>query len=382
MIFYLCKALNKNGNVVGKKIFANDNSDLFEILRSSGLVLISKSQCRSSIQKPIPEFTLPFFKNLAQLIKNKLNLIESLKIVKTLFKNDEAQLIVETITEQVRSGMSLSMALSEFDRYFDKLSIKSIEISEKTARLAESIEKIVSHLESAENMRNKIKESIRYPVILLAFILFVFFFWVLVLVPKFAELFYEIDIQPPLISRVIIKFSRGILNHIFLIGIIVCTLIFIGFRCFSLIKQRILKIPIVRKIHRDVLAFNFFTAMEMMLHDKVNLIEALECMKDIFPQISAVIESIKIGNSLTSALKQFGIINDYELSIIKAGEQSADLWPAFKSVATISRQCIESTSSRIIAVMQPVAITFMGVILMMIVYALITPLYSNLDFIG
>lgn len=382
MIFYLCKALNKNGNVVGKKIFANDNSDLFEILRSSGLVLISKSQCRSSIHKPISEFTLPFFKNLAQLIRNKLNLIESLKIVKTLFKNDEAQLIVETITEQVRSGMSLSMALSEFDRYFDKLSIKSIEISEKTARLADSIEKIVSHLESAEAMRNKIKESIRYPVILLAFILFVFFFWVLVLVPKFAELFYEIDIQPPLISRVIIKFSRGILNHIYIISIIVCTLIFIGFRYFSLIKQSILKMPIVNKIHRDVLAFNFFTAMELMLHDKVNLIEALECMKDIFPQIPAVIESIKIGNSLTSALKQFGIINDYELSIIKAGEQSADLWPAFKSVATISKQGIESTSSRIIAVMQPVAITFMGVILMMIVYALITPLYSNLDFIG
>ena len=176
MHFYECKALNKDGDIIGKKIFADENSDFFEIFKKSELIFISKTERRFSIKNPVSDFKLPFFKNLMQLTKNRLNLIESLKIIKTLFRNEEAQLIIETITEQIKSGKNLSMALLEFPRYFNKLTIKTIEISEKTAELSESIEKIVEHLEAQQNLKNKLKESVRYPIILFGFICFVFFF--------------------------------------------------------------------------------------------------------------------------------------------------------------------------------------------------------------
>ena len=382
MHFYECKALNKDGDVIGKKIFANENSDLFEIFKKSELILISKAECRSSIKNPVPDFTLPFFKNLMQLTKNRLNLIESLKIIKTLFRNDEAQLIIETITEQIKSGKNLSMALLEFPRYFNKLTIKTIEISEKTAELPESLEKIVEHLEALQNLKNKIKESVRYPIILFGFISFVFLFWIFILVPKFAELFYEINIQPPLVSRLVIRFSKFVSENILFVVSGVGILSYVFWKKVNANKSIISKVPIISKMKREIQVFNFFTAMETMLHDKVNLLEALECMSDIIPQIPDVIESIRSGNTLTSAIGKSEILNDYELSIIKAGEQSGDLWPAFRAASDIARKNIENMSQRIISTMQPIAITFMGILLIVIVYALISPLYSNLNFAG
>ena len=134
-----------------------------------------------------------------------------------------------------------------------------------------------------------------------------------------------------------------------------------------------------RKLKREINIYNFFVAMEIMLYDKINLLEALECTEDIVPQVKEVVESIRSGVTLLSALRRSKILNEYELSIIGAAEQAGNLWSAFQSSADISRQNIENKLRRIITFLQPVAITFIGILIIIFVYAMIFPLYSNLN---
>lgn len=379
MNLYTCKVLDKNEDVKKVKIFAGEDFNFYEIFSNLGLTFISKNACKSSIREPLADFTIPFFRNLSQLIKNRLDLIEALKIVKTLFKNDEAQLIVETIINQIKSGNNLSKSLSEFKRYFDILTIKTIEVSEKTAELHASLVRIVNYLEHSYKLKRKIKESMRYPLIVLGFISFVFLFWLFVLVPRFAELFSEINIPLPLISRIIIKSSKFVLNHIWIVSSIFLTTVFCAWKLLS--GKFLCKVPVVKNFRRDINTYNFFSAMEIMLQEKINLMEALECMSDIVPRIQEAISSIKVGHPLSFALLNLGIFSDYEIAIVKTGEQSGDLEAAFKSLSDLLKQNIEITSQRIISIMQPTALGFMGLLLVIIVYALISPLYSNLTFI-
>lgn len=379
MRFFSCKALNKNGEVVAKSVFADEDLDFLEFFRQSDLLFISKVIRKSSIRKPIAEFTLPFFRNLAHLIKNKLHLPEALKIIKNLFKNEEAQAIVVAMIQQIYSGTNLSKTLSKFERYFDKVCVKSIEISEKTAELSDTLEKIVLHLEKNEKFKHEIKESLRYPLILMFFIGGVFFFWLFVLVPKFAELFTEMNIELPPISRIVISFSRIVSGNAIYIAVVVTGLVFA-------IKYIVSKYKITKwnnifgkKIDRELKIYNFFVAMEIMLNSKINLLEALECTTDIIPQIRNVINDVKAGATLLGALRKSKILNDYELSIIGGGAQAGSLWSAFKSASDISRQNVENMSRRIVSIIQPLAITFLGILIIVFVYALIVPLYSNLN---
>ena len=213
MQFYNCKVLNLNGEVIYKKIFAEESTNLFDLFKKSDLLLISATNQKSLIRNPITNFTLPFFKNLSQLVNNKIELIDALKIIANLFKNEEEQLIIETIIQQICLGMNLSQALSKFGRYFDKLSLKSIEVSEKTAELPKTIERIVTHISENLKLQNKIKEAMRYPIILIIFISIAIIFWFFILVPKFVELFYELNIELPFITRVIVSISKFVTKN-------------------------------------------------------------------------------------------------------------------------------------------------------------------------
>ena len=367
---YVCKVLKKDGEITEKKIFADEDLDFYELFKKSDLLFISRSIKKPSIRHPIADFTLPFFKNLAQLVKNKLNLMDALEIVKNLFKDEECRLIIAAIIQQIRGGTNLSFALSKFERYFDKLSMKTIEVSEKTAELSVSLEKIVRHLNENLKLKNKLKDSLRYPLILIIFISFTFLFWIFVLVPKFAEFFHEINIQPPLMSRIVINLSRFITNNTWSITVVLLCSFFITNKYFQLGSKLKQKLPIFNKINHEIQIYNFFTAMEL---------EALECVSGTISQIAVVIDSIKSGKTFSEALQTTKILNEYELSIINAGEHSGDLCSAFKSIAETSKQNIENVSRKMVEVIPSIAMIFIGVLLIILVYALLIPLYSNLN---
>jgi len=379
MQFFACKVLDKNGEVIEKTVFAEEDFDFAEFFKKSELIFISKILQKSSIKKPIIEFTLPFFRNLNHLIKNKLNLLESLNIIKNLFQNEEAQAIVNTVIQQIYSGGSLSQVLSKFDRYFDKVCVKSIEISEKTAELPNTLEKIVVQLEKNEKLKHRIKESMRYPTILLLFIGCVFIFWIFVLIPKFAELFSEMNVELPTISRIVISFSKIVSDHVLYILFAIVGLVFAARYITNKYPLTHLNSIFLGKLKREINIHNFFVAMEIMLYDKINLLEALECTEDIVPQVRDVINSVRSGVTLLSALRKSKILNEYELSIIGAAERAGNLWSAFQSASDISGQNIENKLRRIVAILQPIAITFIGVLVIVFVYAMIFPLYSNLN---
>ena len=375
MLLYSCKVLDKYGKVIDKKVFAETEANLCEIFSSSDMIFISKSQQKSSIRNPVQEFTLPFFKHFEQLIRNRLNITESLQIIKNLFENEEAQLIIDAIIQQIHMGMSFSQSLAKFERFFDKMSLKAIEVSEKTAKLPDAITKIVYHLSEKQALKRKMKISMRYPLILCVFIAFTFAFWILVLVPKFAELFGELNIELPIITRMVINLSNFVVQYFGVIVLGCCALFFVLPKC-NFSKHNIV---CFNTLKREMQVYNFFAAMEIMLHEKVNLIDALTCVSEFEPKVINIINDIKSGIHLSSSIKRHRFLNEYELSIIETGEKSGELWSAFKSASDVTKQNIENLTQRIVAVIQPFAIAFLGLLLIIFIYALIVPLYSNLN---
>ncbi|MDR1391177.1 MAG: type II secretion system F family protein [Holosporales bacterium] len=377
---FICRAIDKKGQIVEKCFFMNSDTDPFLILKNLDLTLISTRANRLNTKNPITEFTIPFLKNVKQLIKNKLDLITALTIVAQLFKNKEFRSLIYHIIDDIKSGSSFSKSLSKFERYFDMLTVKTLEISEKTAELPESLSRIISHIESESELRNKLKKAFRYPIILLFGVVLVFLFWLIVVVPQFAELFSEIGVTPPLISRIIIKLSCAFKTNLFYMVAISGMLAFIFFKKLFWQKGKISSnLPIISKINRDRLVLNFFSAMEIMLQEKITLIECIECLRIPHLKTDKIIGYINLGNSFSSALRKIGFLSDYELAIIETGERTGELCLAFKSITGIKREKLESRFKEIITMIQPITIGLIGILLIIIVYSLIIPLYSNLN---
>ena len=380
MKLYSCKLLNKKGYVEYHKIFADSIDDLTQKIKDIGLETISISHKTVVLKNVTKNFAIPFFKNLQPLIENKINLIESLKITKKLFKDEEVIAIIQAILQNLANGMSFSSSLKTFNQFFDNWCIKTIEISEQTADLPTSLTQIVNHMEEHEIFVSRIKNSMKYPIMLVIFISIVFLFWFFFLVPQFANLFHEINVTPPLISRCIIACSNFAIKNLY---ILLSTLSIAYFGIFHIYLKKYrnfrLKDCVFKSIKITVQKYNFFNVMATLLQNKVNLIEALECCLDITPKISKILNDIKSGSSLQKALRKYSFLNEFELSIISTGEISGNLSFAFKTLSDLSKTKAETAIRKITTNIQPTVIIILGVILIIFVIAMIIPLYSNIS---
>jgi type II secretory pathway component PulF len=384
MFLFKYKAFDDTKQTFEKLCFAKNVAELSLSLKKKGIIFISAKKQRSSIKKPIENFTIPFLKNLCQLVANDVDLVEALNVIGQLFHDEEAKSIVKYIVHRIRDGFPFSKTISHFEKYFHILVVKAIEIAEKTANLAEILGRLVDYLEANAEIQRKIKNILYYPIILISCALFVIMFWLLIVIPKFAELFHDISGNLPLITRIMIGLSSFATCHLKCICICFITI----FCLVSMILKNkeirttfLSKIPILKNLQRENFAMNFFSAMELMMCEKINLIDGLKCFLDMRNSntIKTMINSIKDGSSLSKAMSKSAIFDNSEISIIESGEKSGNLWSAFKIAANMLKSKLERRFEKIVHTAQPMIIIFVGLLLLIAVYSIIVPMYSSLD---
>lgn len=356
--------------------FADASCELNAVCSNSNVTLISAKKQKPFIKSPDKEFTIPFFRNLINLIKNQFNIIAALEITLKTFHNPESILIIEHIIDDIKSGASLSAAISKFARYFDNLTIKTIELAEKTAQLPEAISNVIEYLESNLKIRQKIRNAISYPVFLLCSVGFVFLFWIWVIVPKFAELFSEMGTALPFYTKLIIKLSNFLTNNTLYIVLFLAGGIALFRKRF---KQIIFKIPVISKIKREIRISNFFKSMDIMLKAKINLIDCLRALRDSYPQTDDIIKLIQSGNSFSKSLSKSRIFESFDTAIIETAEKSGCLNSAFQSIVSLSDNYIQRKLDELIKLIPTISICFIGLLLVLIVCSLVIPMYSGMN---
>lgn len=378
MQLFKCKLLNKDGNIIDKYISAKTYNDLKESSSKNNIMFISGKNQKSFIRSPYTDFTIPFLKNLSQLIENKFNLLVSLEVTAKIFNNIEASLIIDYIINDIKQGVFFSEAISKFDRYFDEFTIKNIEISEKTAKLAEALKNVIEYLETDFKIHQKIKSVIKYPTILLICVVCVFLFWMFVIVPKFAELFSEMQIQLSFYTKIVIRFSNFLINNTFIIFLLISIFSLILIK-YAKLSNIYLKIPALSKIRQNLLILNFFTAMNIMIKEKINLIDCLYILENRYPKVKDIIKLIKCGNSFSMSLIESNIFPNFDISIIETAEKAGNLSSAFQTIITLTRNYIENKLDEFIKLIPILAICFVGIFLIIIVCSLVIPMYSGMD---
>lgn len=377
MNIFKCKILNKNGNIIDKYVLAQSEQCLPKDFNHSG-ILISVRECKSQIRNPYKDFTIPFLRNLAQLVKNKFDLVLSLEITSKTFNSQEAVLIVQYIIADIKNGASFSNALSKFSRYFDIFTVKTIEIAEQTAHLSEALASIIDYLEETTKLKQKIKNAIRYPIILLICVGFVFLFWLFVIVPKFAELFSEMAVPLPFYTKIIINISNFLIEYgIYILGLLPLCLVFFIKRLN--LSKFILKIPLISKIKQKLLILNFFRVIDIMTSEKINLIDSLHSLERQYPEVNDVIKLINEGNSFSKALVKAHIFPNFDVAILETAERSGNLHSAFQTIISLTQANIENKINNTLQLFPTFAICVIGILLIIIVCSLIIPIYSSVD---
>jgi type IV pilus assembly protein PilC len=381
---FCCKILDAAGEIKIELVFADSEANLRDRMRRSGASIIHLKPYRSRLHNHSEAFTLPFLKSLLQLVENHLELVTSIDITSQLFSDLESRAICVAIMNNIKNGKSLSKAVADFPNYFNVLAVKIIEVAERTARLPEALRSIISYISMTVSIRKRLKTAATYPLILLGFAAMIVIFWLLVVVPRFAEMFAETGMELPFLTSCVLSISSFCINHTFiLIGILILVISSGVFIIKSKhIRKRIVRLlPIINNIRREFLVMNFFYGISIMLQEKINLLDAIRSIANVGDDIDTgkLEKLIQNGNSLANSMRSCKIFEDYEISIIETGEKAGDLWSAFRSVSDMMRLRLQQKLEKIINLIQPLTIILIGLILILIVCSIILPMYSVID---
>jgi type II secretory pathway component PulF len=390
-------AYDSHGSKIDGEIDALSEKQAKSNLKQKGLVIVSLSldksgQVSSITLNPKNKVTLQGLEfitsELAILLRSGVRFDKGLDILKKGAANAATSDLLNKISANIKSGMSISDSFAQFDDVFDALYINMIKLGEASGELDAVFFRLSQDLKFRRNLQNKIIQSLTYPSVILfvciGCILFVFNY----IVPQMSSIFDRAN-DLPIYTEILLSTSDWFIKYQLYLAI---SLVFAAIALFQGMKNQAfkrkvnsigLKLPLLGKAILLVERIRFNSSMAMMLSSGVSLIEALKLsasnIKNI--EIQSIVNSaskrIKQGGVLSDALKTTPLFTDFNISLVEVGEESGELVPVFEEIANRSREDFEGWTNTLTSMIEPILILVMGAIVGSVVVVMLLSIVST-----
>lgn len=398
MILFRYRALNSEGHYQTGDWFGTSSKALYSHLQKQNLQLISSKVVQ---KKPWYSFAtfhtntqelIDFCIHMEQLDKVKMPLTESILLLASSVKNRSFKAILYDIHQSITEGFLLSEACSIHSRVFDSIFVQCLSVAEKTGTLGQAFQHLQRHLSWKKDQHTKLKQTLRYPLILSSILLLLMAFMVVFVTPHLEDYLEILGVKErPLALKALIALASTVQSYgavIFLAFFILSTSCFIFCKtspAFLKITQRFLFfIPGWGKIKKELLIGNFLQTLSILLNQKLDLLLSLEKAIDTIPNqflkenLSFVPHSIERGLLLSNAFRETAMFSPFVLRLTQLGEESGSLGYLLDQTAKIQLRNTLKQLHSLLAWTEPVLIIIIGIVMMWIVAATVVPLYDNL----
>ena len=396
MSFFEYKAIDANGKENKGVIESDSQKSAQSLLQSKNLTVIeivkSKqklNQARTWLAPELNKTDISFFmRQLASLLQAAMPIDEALKTIETHSNKKETKKTIQQIRSSVLEGKSLAASLQINTKGLPPYFIATVEAGERSAKLGLVLENLADEVQQQESFKKKISTALIYPLLISLVAFAVVIALLLFVVPQIVSVFDSMNqILPPL-TVVVIDLSNFLTTYIEIIIISVVALV-ISFKIAS--KQKIIKIkiqkvlarlPVIGKIMIGSNAVRFSRTLAL-LHDSgtpilIALTNSAESL-DYLPMKEGVLkatEKVRAGSTLFKALESQNVIPPMTLYMLASGEKSAQLSEMLNKAADIQETELDIYTVKVISLFEPLMILLMGAIVLLIVLAILLPIFE------
>ncbi|MBQ9758703.1 MAG: type II secretion system F family protein, partial [Opitutales bacterium] len=177
MATFKYSAIDGNGKPVNGKIEAPNEEQARAKLSAQRLMVSSisaegfgkKGKQNAGFNKKISGEQLTIFtRQLATLLQAGLPLLRAMQILSGQEKDPVFKTALETISENIQGGNTLSDALSQYPRMFDRLYVNMIRAGEAGGVLDTVLDRLAAFQEKSGKIKKKVKSAMVYPCVVLS----------------------------------------------------------------------------------------------------------------------------------------------------------------------------------------------------------------------
>ncbi|MDF2567748.1 MAG: type secretion pathway protein XcpS [Oscillospiraceae bacterium] len=394
MPHYKYTAKNVSGKTFKGSLIAQDESHLMTVLREKQLFLVQSKEIKKedSRKKLKPMEVSDFSRQIGSMLSSGVSLTRAMNIIMNRDHSKKLKGIYADIYRSLQNGLVLSEALKELGGVFPELFINMIEAGELSGKMDDAAIKMAEYYQKEHQLNSKISGAMTYPAVLSCVIVVVVLVIFVVVLPNFFAAFKGMTLPVP--TRVMLAISNGMIHYWYLIlGGVLLIATMVGtlmqresFR--NKLDKLKLNIPKIGKLLKIIYTARFARTMSSLYASGIPIISILQISRItignrfISMQFDEVILLVKNGTSLSQAIKTVKGFDIKLSSRILIVEETGRLESMLSSVAESFDYEAESSSKRLVTLLEPMMILFMAVIVLFIMLSVLMPILKIYQNIG
>ncbi len=325
-------------------------------------------------------------RQLATLLKAKIQIVEAFNALIDQTENDTLKVVLSEIRQKVNEGSSLAKAMGDYPKIFDNVYVNMVEAGEQSGTLDIVLLRLADFTEAQVKLKNKIKGSMTYPVVMIVFgsimmgIIFVF------VIPKITKIFVSMKKELPLQTEICIWISDFLKGYWWAVifGVILTWIMFNRYISTKSGEKKwhalLLKMPIVGKLTTMINVSRFCSTLETLLSSGVPIITAMKIVMNLVSNvhirstIALAKDSVQEGGTIAKPLKESGLFPSMVTHMIALGERSGEIEPMLKIVAENYEDQVNSKLNGLTSTLEPIMMVAMGGAVAFIVFSVVVPM--------
>ena len=329
-----------------------------------------------------------FSRQLATMVDSGIPITPALDVLAEQMDDKHFRTTLKKIRDDIEAGASLSEALGRHPRIFSDFFVNMVRAGESSGRLDEILDRVAAYIEKVSVLMGKVRASLFYPAFVTVLSIGITTFLVVVIVPKFKEIFHSLGGELPLPTRILLGVSEFIGKYL---AVEVAALILLGVLLKFYIStpggrlwfdQTVLKVPIIGKLLQKVFIARFSRTLSTLVKSGVPILSSLEIVaktagnKVVERAVISARASIKEGENIADPLAHSKVFPGMVTRMIAVGERTGELEKMLTKIADFYENEVDAAITALTSLIEPMVIAVLGVVIGSIVISLFLPIFK------
>ncbi len=396
---YQYRAVRNDGLVQIGTVEAASHPEMLERVRHLGLIPIEVNETdaaranpairkldgssRKSVTRAISE--------LAVLLGAGLTLDRALAICLDTISHAATREAFAQLHLQVKQGVPLSRAMLTNSGMFSSMAAAMVEAGEANGKLGTSLDRLAQTMERADELRQVIRSSLTYPIILLIIATSVILMMLLFVVPQFETLFSSAQGKLPPATQAIMAASHALKNY-GVIAVFALIAIILVFRQWLKqpsvrvsVDRLLLNVPHIGKLVISNETSRFARALGSLIEGGVALPAAMAIAQRTFTNqhlaaaIGRVTIGVREGSGLSGPLADTGLLPKVALGFFRTGEETAQLGAMLERLADMLDRDVRNNLQHVISILTPLITVVLGGVVAFVIASIMSAIIGFND---
>ncbi|OAB61662.1 pilus assembly protein PilC, partial [Leptolyngbya valderiana BDU 20041] len=358
--------------------------------RGGGIVLFGKVK-----KKQLTQFT----RQLSTLQDAGLPLLRSLQILEGQAKPGPLKNVLIDLTDEVQGGSSLSEAMGQHPKAFDRLYVKMIAAGEVGGVLDIILQRLAEFMEKGQRLKRQIRGALVYPLVVVFVAVVILVMIMVVIIPQFQKIFEDFGVELPWLTIWLTDTSMWMAGRqpgqvvpgaVIFVGSIIAIpfvwkLVRLATPGRALTDRMVLWTPVIGNVSRKSTVAKFTRTLGTLISAGVPILEAIRITADtsgnaVFEKaLLRVHDAVREGESFAVPLRESKTCEPIVVNMVDVGEETGELDVMLMKVADNYDEEVDVAVKAALSLLEPIMVVLIGGMVGTIVIAMFLPMVAMIE---